>query len=145
MKIRRIDHIGVVVNDLPAAKAFFLNLGLEAQGEGEMEGALLDNVTALDGARTTIVWLQAPDGQTAIELIKFHAPLDENGVQPQFANTLGIGHIALAVEDIDAIVAKLKARGVEFFSEVQNYQDIYKLCYVHGPEGIILELAEDIR
>lgn len=145
MKIHRIDHIGVNVDDLDAAKAFFVDLGMEVQGEGDMESSLLDKVTGLNGAKTAIVWLGTPDGQTNIELVKYYRPADENGVQPNFANTLGISHITFAVEDIESIVAKLKAKGVEFFSEIQNYEDIYKLCYVHGPEGIILELAEDIR
>ncbi len=145
MKIHRIDHVGVCVDDLDAAKAFFIDLGLEVQGEGEMEGSLLDNVTGLNGAKTAIVWLGTPGGGANIELFKFYTPADEKGIQPNFANTLGIRHITFAVEDIEAMVAKLKKRGAEFFSEIQNYEDIYKLCYVRGPEGIILELAEDIR
>ena len=89
--------------------------------------------------------LGTPDGQTRIELAKFYTPLDEKGIQQSFANTLGIRHITFAVEDIEALVAKLKKRGTEIFSEIQNYENIYKLCYVRGPEGIILELAEQIE
>ena len=145
MRIHRIDHVGVIVDDLAAAKAFFLDLGLEVLGEAEMEGSLLDNVTALKGAKTAIVMMGTPDGGANIELAKFYTQADENGIQQNFANTLGIRHNTFAVEDIEAIVAKLKAKGAEFFSEIQNYEDIYNLCYVRWPEGIILELAEDIR
>lgn len=145
MKINKIDHVGVNVNDLSAAKAFFLDLGLEVQGEGELEGALLDRIVGLKGVKTAYVFLGMPDGGARIELIKYHTPSDEKGIQPSFANTLGIRHIAFAVEDIEAVVAKLKKRGTEIFSEIQNYENSYKLCYVRGPEGIILELAEQIK
>ena len=144
MKIHRINHVGIIVDDLSAAKAFFLDLGLEVQGDGELEGELLDQVTGLYGARTAVVWLGTPDDQAHIELVKFYTPSDEKGIQQSSANTLGIRHIAFAVEDIEALVATLKKKGTEFFSEIQNYENIYKLCYVRGPEGIILELAEQI-
>jgi catechol 2,3-dioxygenase-like lactoylglutathione lyase family enzyme len=145
MKIHRIDHVGVIVSDLPAAKAFFLDFGLEVQGEGELEGELLDQVTGLNDVKTAVVMLGTPDGQANIELIKFYTPSDEKDIQQSFANTLGIRHIAFAVEDIEAIVAKLKKKGTEIFSEIQTYENEYKLCYVRGPEGIILELAEQIK
>ena len=145
MKIRRIDHVGIIVDDLPAAKAFFLDFGLEVLGEGDLEGALIDRVVGLEGVKTAIVMLRAPDGQANIELVKFYAPSDAQGIQRPFANTLGIRHIAFAVEDIEAIVARLKERGVEVFSEIQNYENTYKLCYIRGPEGMILELAEQIK
>jgi catechol 2,3-dioxygenase-like lactoylglutathione lyase family enzyme len=145
MKVQRIDHVSVNVNDLPAAKAFFLDLGLELQGEGTMEGALLDRLVGLKDAKTAFAWFRAPDGQAAIELVTYHVPTDEHGLQPSSANTLGIRHIAFAVEDIEAIVATLKEKGTETFSEIQDYEGLYKLCYVRGPEGMILELAEQIR
>jgi catechol 2,3-dioxygenase-like lactoylglutathione lyase family enzyme len=145
MKIHRIDHVGVIVNDLSAAKAFFLDLGLQVLGEGELEGELLDQVTGLNDAKTALVLLGTPDGQATIELAKFYRPSDEKGIQPSFANTLGIRHITFAVEDIEAIVAKLKEKGTEIFSEIQTYENEYKLCYIRGPEGIILELAEQIK
>ncbi len=145
MKIHRIDHVGVIVDDLPAAKAFFLDFGLEVLGEGDLEGEVIDRVVGLDGVKTAIVMLRTPDGQANIELIKFYAPSDEKGIQQPFANTLGIRHIAFAVEDIEAVVAKLKNKGVEAFNEIQNYDNAYKLCYIRGPEGIILELAEQIK
>ena len=89
--------------------------------------------------------LGTPDGQTWIELIKFYSPSDEKGIQQSFANTLGIRHIAFTIEDIEAVVNNLKKKGTEIFSEIQQYEESYKLCYVRGPEGIILELAEEIK
>ena len=143
MKVHRIDHVGVIVNDLPAAKAFFLDFGLELQGEGALEGARLDRVVGLNDVKTPFAFFRVPDGQANIELIKFHTPSDENGIQQALANTLGIRHIAFVVEDIEAVVAELKEKGTETFSEIQAF-GMYKLCYVRGPEGIILELAEQI-
>lgn len=145
MKILRIDHVSVIVNDLPAAKEFFIDLGLEVMGEGELEGELVEQVVGLNNVKTALVMMRAPDGQANLELVKFYTPQDERGIQQSSANTLGIRHIAFAVEDIEAIVAKLKKKGVEIFSDIQYYEDIYKLCYIRGPEGIILELAEQIK
>ena len=145
MAIKRMDHVTVVVDDLPAAKALFVDLGLDVQGEGELEGELVDRVVGLNDVKTAVVMLGAPDGQTTIELTRFYQPTDEQGTQQHLANALGIRHIAFVVEDIDAVVAKLKEKGVEAFSAVQRYEDQYKLCYVRGPEGIILELAEELK
>ncbi|PHD72504.1 glyoxalase [Bacillus sp. AFS043905] len=145
MKIHRIDHVGVIVNDLSAAKEFFLDFGLEVQGEWEMEGDLMDRMSGLNDVKVACVGLGKPDDQAWIELIKFYTPSDEKDSQQPFANTLGIRHIAFAVEDIEALVAKLKKKGTEIFSEIQQYEDRYKLCYCRGPEGIILELAEQIK
>lgn len=145
MKIRRIDHVGVIVNDLPAAKEFFLDVGLEVKGEWEMEGELMGYAVGLNDAKVACVGLGTSEGQTWIELIKFYSPSNEKDSQQPFANTLGIRHIAFTVEDIEAVVAKLKNKGTEIFSEIQQYEDSYKLCYVRGPEGIILELGEKIK
>ena len=145
MKINRIDHVSINVNDLSEAKAFFLDLGLEVQAEWELEGEQLDRIVGLSDVKTACVGLGMPDGQAWIELVKFYTPSDEKDIQQPFANTLGIRHICFAVEDIEAIVAKLKKKGTELFSEIQQYEESYKLCYVRGPEGIILELAEEIK
>ncbi|MFJ3387035.1 MULTISPECIES: VOC family protein [unclassified Lysinibacillus] len=144
MKIQRIDHVGVIVNDLSAAKEFFLDFGLEVKGEWEMEGELMGYAVGLNDAKVACVGLGTTDGQTWIELIKFYTPSDEKDIQQPFANTLGIRHIAFTVEDIEGVVAKLKKKGTDIFSEIQQYEESYKLCYVRGPEGIILELAEKI-
>ena len=144
MKINKIDHIGIIVNDLPAAKAFFLDFGLEVQGEAEMEGELVDRLLGLNKVKTSLVMMRPPGGETSIELIKFHNPPEE-GVQHLSMYTLGIRHIAFLVEDLEALVAKLKAKGAEVFGEIQIYENSYKLCYVRGPEGIILDLNERIK
>lgn len=141
MKVHRIDHVGIIVNDLPAAKAFFLDLGLEMMGEGEW----VERIIGLQDVKAEIIMLRAPDGEANIELSKFHSPTDENGIQHPLANTLGIRHITFAVEDIEAIVAKLKKNGAELVGEIQTYENTYKLCYIRGPEGIILELAEQLE
>jgi catechol 2,3-dioxygenase-like lactoylglutathione lyase family enzyme len=145
MKIHRIDHVCINVNDLSAAKDFFLELGLEVQGETELEGDWLGPLIGLHNVKTALVFMKTADGETSIELVQYLRPVDENGIQQTFANTLGIRHIAFVVEDIEAIVAKLKKKGAEPFSEVFRYEDSYKLCYLRGPEGIIVELAEEIK
>ena len=145
MKISKIDHIGVIVNDLPAAKAFFLDFGLEMMGEAEMEGGLVDRLLGLAKVKTSLVMMRPPGGEASIELIKFHSPSDEKGVQQHPMYTLGIRHIAFLVEDLEALVAKLKAKGAEILGEIQTYENSYKLCYVRGPEGLILDLNERIK
>jgi catechol 2,3-dioxygenase-like lactoylglutathione lyase family enzyme len=145
MKINKIDHIGVIVNDLPATKEFFLDFGLEVQGEADMEGELLDKLLGLTKVKTSLVMMRPPGGEASIELIKFHNPSDEKGLQQFPVHTLGIRHIAFLVEDLEALVTKLKAKGAEIIGEMQTYENSYKLCYVRGPEGLILDLSERIR
>ena len=145
MKVHRIDHVGIIVKDLAAAKAFFLDFGLELQGEGELEGEWLDKIVGLNNVKDAYAMLRTPDGEANIELIQFYRPSDESTVRQPLANTPGIRHIAFVVEDIEAHVARLKKQGMVVFSEVQHYEESYKLCYVRGPEGIILELAEPIK
>ena len=162
MKIHRIDHIGITVNDLPAVKAFFLNFGLEILGQGKVEGEWvkrmeriigLQDVKEEDGMLQTsdgdsnieLVVLRTPDGSSNIELVKFHTSSNENGIQHPLANLPGIRHIAFAVEDIEALVTKITKNGAELLGEIQNYENVQKLCFIRGPEGIILELAEEIK
>ena len=144
MTIERMDHVGIVVDDLAAAVEFFVELGLELQGEGSVEGAWADRIIGLDGVRSDIAMLQTPDGHARVELSKFHAPSGPVGDRHAPANTPGIRHVAFAVDDVDAVVARLRARGAELVGEVEQYEDSYRLCYVRGPEGIIVELAEEI-
>jgi catechol 2,3-dioxygenase-like lactoylglutathione lyase family enzyme len=145
VKVHRIDHVGIIVKDLAAAKAFFLDFGLELQGEGELEGEWLDKIVGLNNVKDAYAMLRTPDGEANIELIQFYRPSVESTVRQPLANTPGIRHIAFVVEDIEAHVTRLKKQGIEVFSEVQHYEESYKLCYVRGPEGIILELAEPIK
>jgi catechol 2,3-dioxygenase-like lactoylglutathione lyase family enzyme len=144
MTIVRMDHVGIVVDDLPAATAFFLELGLALQGQGPVEGSWVDRVVGLDGVRAEIAMLQTPDGHGRVELAKFHAPRTPGRDGDAPANAPGIRHVTFAVEDIDDVVARLQARGAELVGEVERYEDRYRLCYVRGPEGIIVELAEQI-
>jgi len=144
MTIQRMDHVGIVVDDLAGAIEFFVELGLEPQGDGQVEGRWVDRVVGLDGVRVDFAFFKTPDGHGRLELIEFHSPPSEGDNRDAPANTRGIRHIAFAVEEIDAVVARLLAHGAELVGELENYEDIYRLCYVRGPEGIIVELAERI-
>ena len=139
-----MDHVGIVVDDLAGATEFFVELGLELQGEGPVEGRVVDRVVGLEGVRAEVAMMRAPDGDARVELAKFHSPPHRGDNRHAQANTPGIRHLAFAVEDIDAAVAGLRARGGELVGELERYEDIYRLCYVRGPEGIIIELAERI-
>jgi catechol 2,3-dioxygenase-like lactoylglutathione lyase family enzyme len=144
MAIQRMEHVGIVVSDIADATEFFTELGLVVEGEAPVEGRWVDRIVGLEGVRADIVMMQVPDGNARIELTKFHSPpgRDEGADAP--ANAPGIRHVSFAVEDIDAVVAGLRARGTELVGEVVRYEDSYRLCYVRGPQGIIVELAEKI-
>jgi catechol 2,3-dioxygenase-like lactoylglutathione lyase family enzyme len=146
MTIRRMDHVGVVVDDLPAAITFFVELGLELEGEAAVEGRWVDRVVGLDGVRVDIAMMRTPDGHGRLELTKFHRPLAASA-EPKNApaNTLGIRNIMFAVEDIEDVFARLRAHGAELVGELAQYEDKYRLCYVRGPEGIIVALAQQLR
>jgi catechol 2,3-dioxygenase-like lactoylglutathione lyase family enzyme len=144
MAIQRMDHVGIVVDDLAAARSFFVELGLEVQGEAPVEGGWVDRVVGLEGVRAEIVMMETPDGHGRVELAKFHAPSGPGGDRHAPANAPGIRHLSFGIEDIDAVVAGLRAHGAELVGEVERYKDSYRLCYVRGPEGIIVELAERI-
>ncbi len=139
-----MDHVGIVVADLEAATDFFQQLGFELQGEGSVQGGWVDRVVGLDGVHADIAMMQTPDGGARLELTKFHAPPGPGGEEQAPANAPGIRHLAFEVDDIDAVVAGLRGRGAELVGEVERYRDSYRLCYVRGPEGIIVELAEKI-
>ncbi len=144
MAIQRMDHVGVVVEDLAAATAFFVELGLELLGEGAVEGGWVDRVVGLEGVRAEIAMMGTPDGHGRLELTRFYTPAALGGERDAPANSLGIRHVSFAVDDIDAAVAGLRARGAELIGELERYKNSYRLCYVRGPEGIIVELAEQI-
>ena len=139
----RLDHVSVVVDDLEDAIAFFGELGMELEGKAPIEGPSVDRVNGLDGIRVDIAMMRTPDGHGRLELTKFHNPTAVSA-EPRNAlgNTLGLRSIMFAVDDIDAAVAGLRSRGAELVGEVAQFQDSYRLCYVRGPEGIIVELAE---
>jgi catechol 2,3-dioxygenase-like lactoylglutathione lyase family enzyme len=137
-----MDHVGIIVDDLAAATEFFVELGLEVQGEFSVEGPWVDRIVGLEGVRNDAAMLQTPDGNGRLELIQFHSPPAEGDDRHAPANTRGLRHIAFAVDDIEDVIARLRARGAELVGELVRYGDSYRLCYVRGPEGIIVELAE---
>ena len=143
MALKRMDNVLIVVDDLEGVKKFFLDLGLTLEGEATVEGPLVGQLIGLDNVRATLVTLRTPDGQ-AIELDKFHTP-DAIRIGPVNTpvNALGIRRIMFAVEDIDGMVASLRAKGAELIGEM-NYENSYKLVYIRGPEGIIVALAEQL-
>ena len=139
-----MDNVGMVIDDLDAAIAFFVELGLELEGKTTVEGRLVDRVVGLDGVRSDIAMLRTPDGHGRVELSKFQAPAAVSAEPNAPDNRLGMGRIMFAVDDIEGVVAGLRARGSELVGEVVQYEDSYRLCYVRGPEGILVALAEQL-
>jgi len=144
MTLLRIDNVGIVVDDLKAAIAFFAELGLEFEGEATVEGESVDRLIGLDGVRSDVAMMRTPDGQGRLELSKFQTPPAATADPNAPVNRLGMGRIMFAVDDIDAAVARLRARGAELVGEVVQYEDTYRLCYLRGPEGIVIALAEQL-
>jgi catechol 2,3-dioxygenase-like lactoylglutathione lyase family enzyme len=144
MTIQRMDNVLVVVDDLEAAKAFFVDLGMELEGQATVEGPSVDRLVGLDGVRSEIAMMRTPDGHGRIELDKFHTPPARNTDPNAPVNTLGIRRIMFAVDDIEAVLARLQAHGAELVGEVVQYEDKNRLCYVRGPEGIMIALAEQL-
>jgi catechol 2,3-dioxygenase-like lactoylglutathione lyase family enzyme len=144
MTVQSLEHIGVVVDDLVAATAFFVALGLEVEGEASVEGRLVDRINGLEGVRADIVMLRTPDDSSKLELAKYRSPSHEGDDGPAAPNAPGIRHILFLVDDIEASLAGLRAHGGELVGELVNYENSYWLCYVRGPAGIIVELAEKI-
>jgi len=144
MAILRMDNVGIVVDDLKAATAFFVELGLELEGEATVEGRWVDRIVGLDGVRSDIAMLRTPDGHGRLELTKFHTPPATTAEPNAPVNTLGMGRIMFAVDDIEDVLARLQAHGAELVGEVVQYEDKYLLCYVRGPEGIMIALTEQL-
>src|ERR1700744_1463518 len=144
MTVQRMEHVGIVVDDLPAATEFCVELGVVVQGETSVADRWVDSVVRLEDVRADIAMMQTPDGHGRLELTKFHSPSAHSDDPHAPANTHGIRHVAFAVADIEAMVVRLRARGVHLVGELARYKDKYLLCYVRGPEGIIVELAQQI-
>ena len=145
MTIKRMDHVSVVVDDLAAAIAFFTTLGMAVEGQTPVEGPWVDRVNGLDNVQVDIVMMRTPDGHGRLELTKFrHPQLVE--IEPAIAppNTLGLRSVMFTVESLDDTVARLRASGAELIGEVAQYEDMYRLCYMRGPAGIIVALAEEL-
>lgn len=141
-----MDHVSVVVDDLEAAVAFFLELGMELEGRMPVEGRWVDSVVGLDDVRVEIAMMRTPDGHGRIELTKFDAPTAISAV-PDIAppNTRGIRSVMFAVDDIEDVLARLRTHGAELVGGLARYEDMYRLCYVRGPEGIIVALAQQLN
>jgi catechol 2,3-dioxygenase-like lactoylglutathione lyase family enzyme len=139
---KKIDHINIVVQDLEAAKNFFLNLGFIVLRQGILEGEWMDKLANLPQVKAEHITLTIPQTQTNLELIKYYAPQGQDDPQVSMPNGMGFRHMSLEVQDIESAVRDLKQKGITFFSDIQTYNNAKKLCYFFGPEGIILELAE---
>ena len=145
MTLQRMDNVLIVVEDLEAAQAFFTELGMEVEGETQVEGPWVGSVIGLDDVRADITMMRTPDGHGRVELTRFHTPPAVRA-EPENApaNALGIRRIMFAVTDIDDVVARLRRHGGELVREIAQYEDYYKLCFMRGPEGIIIGLAEQL-
>jgi catechol 2,3-dioxygenase-like lactoylglutathione lyase family enzyme len=145
MTLQRMDNVLIVVEDIEAAKAFFVELGMELEGETTLEGPWVDRVVGLENVRSEIAMMRTPDGHGRIELDKFHAPAAVR-IEPNNTpvNTLGIRRIMFTVDDIEDVLARLRAHGAELIGEITQYENMYRLCYIRGPEGIIVALAEHL-
>jgi catechol 2,3-dioxygenase-like lactoylglutathione lyase family enzyme len=137
-----MDHVGIVVEDLAATIAFFVELGLEVQDEMAVEGHWVDRIVGLEGIQVDVAMMRTPDGNGRLELVKFNSPAYEGDTPHAPANRPGLRHITFAVDDLDATLARLRGHGAELVGEVVHYENVYRLCYVRGPAGIIVELAE---
>jgi catechol 2,3-dioxygenase-like lactoylglutathione lyase family enzyme len=146
MTLQRMDNVLIVVEDLEAAKAFFAELGMELEGEATNEGPWVDRVIGLTDVRCDLAMMRVPDGYGRIELAKFHTPPAVRA-EPQDApsNALGIRRIMFEVDDVDDVVARLRNHGGELVGEITQYEDVYRLCFLRGPDGIILGLAQRLR
>lgn len=145
MTIRRMDNVGIVVDDLEAAIAFFAELGMELEGRAQIEGLWADRTVGLDGVRSDIAMMRVPDGHGRLELTKYHVPAAAGaGPGNPPPNALGLHRVMFAVDDIDDVVTRLRAHGAELLGELAQYEDSYRLCYVRGPEGIVVALAEQL-
>lgn len=145
MTLQRMDNVGIIVEDLDAAVAFFTELGLVVEGRAQIEGHFADQAVGLDGVRSDIAMMRTPDGHSKLELAQYHhpAPIGAGADIPP-PNTVGLHRVMFAVDDIDDTIARLRPHGAELLGEVAQYKDTYRLCYLRGPSGILLALAEQI-
>jgi catechol 2,3-dioxygenase-like lactoylglutathione lyase family enzyme len=145
MAVRRLDNIGIVFEDLGAAVEFFLELGLEVEGRTTVEGEWSDRIVGIDGQVVDIVMMRTPDGHNKLELMSYQRPAMISPIPKDApANTLGLRRLMFAVDDIRDTIARLQTHGAELIGEVVNYEDIFLLCYLRGPEGVTIALAEEL-
>jgi len=141
--IQRMDNVLIVVEDLEAAKAFFAELGMELEGETTVEGPWVDQTVGLDDVRTDIAMMRTPDGHGRVELSRFHRPPAVR-TEPESANALGLRRIMFLVDDLDEVVDRLRGHGAQLVGEIAQYEDIYRLCFLRGPEGVLIGLSEEL-
>ncbi len=146
MTIKRMDNVGIVVEDLKAAIAFFVELGMELEGEATVEGPWVDNVVGLKNVQSDIAMLRTPDGHSRLELSRIRKPMPVRG-KPEnpMINTLGLHRVMFTVDDIKDVVKRLRRHGAKLIGKVERYEDIYLLCYIRGPQGIIIGLAQELK
>jgi catechol 2,3-dioxygenase-like lactoylglutathione lyase family enzyme len=143
--VKRMDNVGIVVDDLDAAIAFYVELGLELEGRSTIEGPWAERIVGIDGLRTEIAMVRMPDGHGKLELTRFHSPAAVRGEPNPPPNTSGLHRVMFAVDDIEDTVARLRPHGAELIGEITRFEDIFLLCYLRGPGGIIVALAEELR
>lgn len=145
MTIKRMDNVGIVVEDLAAAIAFFTELGMELEGTAQVEGDLPEKCTGVPGAVCDIAMLRTPDGHGRFELSSYVTPAAIDAGQPDRPhNTLGMHRVMFAIDDMDDTIARLRPHGAEVVGEIVRYEDLYRLCYIRGPEGVFIGLAEEL-
>src|SRR5690349_24952455 len=144
MTVKRMDNVGIVVEDLDAAIEFFTELGLELEGRAPVEGDWADGVTGLRGMRVEIAMMRTPDGHSRLELSRFLAPAVVTDHRDAPVNALGYLRVMFAVDDIDETIERLRTRGAQLVGEVVDYKDVYRLCYIRGPEGLLIGLAQEL-
>jgi catechol 2,3-dioxygenase-like lactoylglutathione lyase family enzyme len=144
MALHRMDNVGIVVEDLPATIAFFSELGLELEGRAMVEGEWAGRVTGLGDQRVEIAMMRTPDGHSRVELSRFLAPRVVADHRNAPVNALGYLRVMFAVDDIDEMLGRLRNRGAQLVGELVQYEDSYRLCYIRGPEGLLIGLAEQI-
>ncbi|WP_338696625.1 VOC family protein [Streptomyces sp. Q6] len=146
MAIQRMDNVGIVVEDLDAAVAFFVELGMELEGTAEVEGPVADQCTGLAGVHCDIAMVRTPDGLSRLELARYRTPAaTHDGPRDKPHNILGTHRVMFAVDDLEDTVARLRPHGAELLGEIARFEDIYLLCYIRGPEGIIVGLAQKLH
>lgn len=144
-KLIRMDNVGIVVDDMKAVVAFFAEIGMELEGETTVEGKWVDRIIGLEGARSNIVMMRTPDGHSRLELCKYQNPKATGTKKSPPVNTFGFYRIMFTVEDIDELVSRLSKHGAELVGDVVQFENSYRLCYLKGPEGIIVALAQPLN
>ena len=144
MAVKRMDNVGIVFADLKAAVAFFLELGLELEGQGSADGQWVNSIVGLDDVHVDIAMMRTPDGHSKLELMQFQHPAAVGADPNAPANTLGLRRLMFAVDDIDDVITRLRPHGAELVGEVAQFENLYLMCYLRGPEGVIVALAQEL-